>query len=638
MNYPSSLTDANIYYVDGTDGNDANDASTWVLAKKSIQDVMDHNDLGPGDIIYVRKTNAAHNDLAPGATNVGALILALESVNVSSSTITFTSVLALDTTYLSDGQYYVYIYNSFRGNSGAFQASSVNGKIVTVDTSEHPGGTFVTEVTTDSPWNLQAAIIRPIRIIGCDVSGTVRADYPELVGGIYGLLDFYDTAYWFISYLYGRDGSNAGCKIVGTATTSANYIALDHVKIRNTTGWVVLEIDPAEYGGVNLGPDLVGTIIQHCELWWLDPVNDAASGETIYHGHGTSTSDNCVRTQFMYNYIWLSGTQFREGDGIDGKSNNRYTMIWGNHFYNIDLTGATRPGFGVVKMPANETCIANNYFDSCVCNPGSYGVVTVFSFTITDVYIFGNIFYNNAGSSITGSSSSGTFYIYNNTFYGRKSGDIAINPDDWNGPDTIFQNVYNNIIQNYATGILVAAGSAITNDADNIFYGNTTNYSGWTPSDISHVNQNPGLTNPAGGNFSISSGSYAKDKGTDLSATFDVDNHNAATPSTLPGTQPIVRSGTWDIGAYEYGGNMIFNLAGSTYIAASGEDTTARLTAPAGKTTSDFQAGRIQDDENPSDAVTLDDGKYDENEYCIYATDDAVVGTTYRFRLTKTVT
>ncbi len=83
---------------------------------------------------------------------------------------------------------------------------------------------------------------------------------------------------------------------------------------------------------------------------------------------------------------------------------------------------------------------------------------------------------------------------------------------------------------------------------------------------------------------------------------------------------------------------MKFNLIASDYIAASGENTTAQLTAPAGKTTSEFQAGRIQDDENPTDAVTLDDGYYDENEWCIYATYDAVVDETYRFRLVKTVT
>jgi hypothetical protein len=44
-------------------------------------------------------------------------------------------------------------------------------------------------------------------------------------------------------------------------------------------------------------------------------------------------------------------------------------------------------------------------------------------------------------------------------------------------------------------------------------------------------------------------------------------------------------------------------LKASSNITASGANTTAQLTAPSGKTTSDFTAGRIQDDENPTDAT-----------------------------------
>lgn len=62
-----------------------------------------------------------------------------------------------------------------------------------------------------------------------------------------------------------------------------------------------------------------------------------------------------------------------------------------------------------------------------------------------------------------------------------------------------------------------------------------------------------------------------------------------------------------------------FRMSASANIAASGEATTVQLTAPAGKTTADFDAGRIQDDENPADTVdiTLDD--YTEMEWCVLA-------------------
>lgn len=66
-----------------------------------------------------------------------------------------------------------------------------------------------------------------------------------------------------------------------------------------------------------------------------------------------------------------------------------------------------------------------------------------------------------------------------------------------------------------------------------------------------------------------------------------------------------------------------FLMAASSNITASGENTTVQLTAPSGKSTSDFVAGRIQDDENPADSVNITIDDYTEMEYSIKATDDA---------------
>lgn len=78
-----------------------------------------------------------------------------------------------------------------------------------------------------------------------------------------------------------------------------------------------------------------------------------------------------------------------------------------------------------------------------------------------------------------------------------------------------------------------------------------------------------------------------------------------------------------------------FILSGSGYIAASGENTTAQLTPPSGKSSSDFAAGRIQDDENPADAVSLTAGQYTEMEWCLQALPSASAGETYQFRLRR---
>ena len=83
-----------------------------------------------------------------------------------------------------------------------------------------------------------------------------------------------------------------------------------------------------------------------------------------------------------------------------------------------------------------------------------------------------------------------------------------------------------------------------------------------------------------------------------------------------------------------------FNMAASANITASGENTTAQLTAPSGKTTGDFGGGRIQDDENPGDAVDLASDEYREDEWSIAAVDPpdgtylgAQDGETYQFRV-----
>jgi hypothetical protein len=78
-------------------------------------------------------------------------------------------------------------------------------------------------------------------------------------------------------------------------------------------------------------------------------------------------------------------------------------------------------------------------------------------------------------------------------------------------------------------------------------------------------------------------------------------------------------------------------LALSSNISSSGEVTTARLTPPSGKTTANFDFGRLWDDESGLDAITLGDDAYTELEFSIRAEPDngAVAGQTYDFRVTR---
>lgn len=82
-------------------------------------------------------------------------------------------------------------------------------------------------------------------------------------------------------------------------------------------------------------------------------------------------------------------------------------------------------------------------------------------------------------------------------------------------------------------------------------------------------------------------------------------------------------------------GTDAITLSASSNITASGEATTALLTAPSGKTTSDFVTGRMQDDENPSDTIDITTDDYTELEWSLIANAAASDGGTYQFRVYK---
>jgi hypothetical protein len=79
-----------------------------------------------------------------------------------------------------------------------------------------------------------------------------------------------------------------------------------------------------------------------------------------------------------------------------------------------------------------------------------------------------------------------------------------------------------------------------------------------------------------------------------------------------------------------------FILSPSSNILASGENTTAQLAAPSGKTTSNFIPGRMQDDENPADPIDAASNSYTELEWSIKASQYGVAnGEVYGFRVTN---
>ncbi len=78
-------------------------------------------------------------------------------------------------------------------------------------------------------------------------------------------------------------------------------------------------------------------------------------------------------------------------------------------------------------------------------------------------------------------------------------------------------------------------------------------------------------------------------------------------------------------------------FSGSPNIAASAATaTTAQLSAPAGKTTSSFTAGKISDDTNPITGVDIDLNFYSEYEFALVAAGAPASGERYEFQLSGT--
>jgi len=139
-------------------------------------------------------------------------------------------------------------------------------------------------------------------------------------------------------------------------------------------------------------------------------------------------------------------------------------------------------------------------------------------------------------------------------------------------------------------------------------------FSSWANSDLSSVAEqaDSGTTSGNGGGIGVASGVRASAGAVGAwSATVTSSINASLTIAFRPQPTPIL-------------------MAASAYIAPSGEDTTARMTAPSGKS---FGGGRAQDDENPADAVDLDDD-YGEWEYSLGPTSDAVNTEEYEFYLT----
>ncbi len=542
------------YYVDSSAGNDSNScqqAQNQATPRRTVNGVNGCG-LTAGDTVYFRGT--FDQTLTPNAS--GQVLLATTNIaRVSGSVVEFNSAPPA-TSATSD---FVYVYGSRKGNSGAFKVISSSGNQVTVDTSNLPGGAFVTETATE-PGDLQAAVVRPLHFTAWDKNNPPTWNLNSAM--YYG----FNRPAVMLSYLRSMSGANnevwGAVYLDGGNSGSNDYFVMDHVEIQNAATAVGLSNNDfqANYG-----------ILQHNHFHNVG-YNGGVSDEIIYWGNFLQNQKHHDFVQMMYNRIGpqkrfnvsnTSGAQ-AVGDGIEIKASSHNPTVWGNIITGIHLT--TGCDDSPIRSAGSNGFIANNYISDVYPQPENIpgcGISIVEGAAGAQGTIVANNVIANVKSVGIRVFNTSNVQILNNTIYNirsiqgccaEESAGIQVHTYGAAATNVV---VRNNIVHTAPVGIgrypWDLNGSFSMSLGNNIVFNAGTPWGvGATQTSTDRV-ADPGLVNPAGGNFSLSANSTAIGAGADLSSVFTVDNHNAANP-TQQTAVPVTRSGSWEIGAYDAGG------------------------------------------------------------------------------------
>lgn len=545
------------YYVKQS-GNDAKDGLSYATAKATLNSVISSYALVGGDVIYldgvIGHTTTPKFTSADKGSKIHPTSGYTEVITLlSGSTVTFsTTPSGVSTT--TD---YVCIFNSFAGNAGIFKVSSVAGANITVDTSVLPGGTFFTERT--NPWGLIGAIIRPIVITSYNPAAQAQINGTARISTNDGL-KFDDTGYILVDNVEIYDNGrlnvfvDGGCYFIAFSNcymhkSQYNLTTVRHEETLADTKYIVFQHNKFNESGLN-------TINEIGEFW--------------YAGH--ATDERYVQDYQVYAYNEAdfstggSSSAAKLGGAYNGKINSHYCIVWGNYLHGWNALYKTN--YGGIKCGKGPHVIANNYIAGDYAPAAGMGGIVLMSLfaTTNDHYIFNNIICSGGGNGygmiyVEGGNYANT-RVYNNTLYAAATTN-GIHVNGYTNAGHLGY-VYNNIIHSAHTGLkhgTGGSGGVIDNHDYNIVYNSSyANFVG-AVKQANEYTTDPGLTNPAKGNFTLGVSSNAGSKGLNLSKYFVVDKHDALDLRTIGRVKPVLRSAdVWDIGAYQYSLEPVKNL------------------------------------------------------------------------------
>lgn len=384
------------YYVDGGVAVSGNGLS-WQSAWKTIAEANNH-DLQPGDIVWVKDGSYAEG-LNPSKS--GAEIIPLSTgVVISQNWVCFPESVDLSAVDLAahPGEYYLYVFRSWKSNNGVYRISQVNSgtRCVKVE-----GYSFMSEsgIEGDSAY-LSASIGRPVIFR----NGATDPQNQRVV------LDVSSTNIWSVGYI------SPGLK----------YIIIDGIDMtgsKNGGGWhlqscsfnAVINSRIYNMGTVSNsgapGVFINGNLTQGHASYNLIINNEIFNTphEGVYIGSGGQPNPQAAN-QTHYNHIignriYTSGSNpnAKLENAIDIKEYNKGNVAERNLIGPYQLSTPWNGAIDIVHHASHTLVYNNTFMNVSKGNGPSYYYIIGINNDATRNYVYNNLIYND---------NQGTGYLY----------------------------------------------------------------------------------------------------------------------------------------------------------------------------------------------------------------------------------
>jgi hypothetical protein len=348
-------------------------------------------------------------------------------------------------------------------------------------------------------------------------------------------------------------GPGVSCETVTLNGNAGAGAALVESKASYTFDGLTLDAHNAQYGVQTWGNN---AILKNMDI---HDATNAGAGSFPFAGMGVEITENVSGTQILNTKIHDNGLHMdtngdgRAGHGVYYQGSNG--IIDGSEIYNNGHEGIQLYcNVGGSDCPSGTSNSNNIIKNSRIHDNGQLVAdcgITAFSNLpgAKPHIIYNNLIYNNKGNGLCLDNQAGSGQIsYSNTIYnnGLSNGGFGISLGHGSG-----HIVKNNIVWSNPTDLYdFGVGGSVT--ASNNLCASVSGSWG-SPCNIT---SNPNFVNPAGNDFQLNSTSPAIDHGAALGSPYNVDFAGVSRPQP-PG-------GSWDIGAYEFGGALVVTITGSS--------------------------------------------------------------------------